>query len=210
MCSMRNRSRSELGQPPNTVLILLVMKRITAGFIFLALATALLGCKREAASDDAQAAATTPTVVSAKTPQSNAELKRMVSGVSAAKDESIIELKFELKDRPQLDQPLDIAIALLPKVPATTMRVTYSSADARALQATAEPAEYRDVQPGNIYRHELNVVPKENGAYYVIAVVLLDSDAGSISRTFAIPVVVGGPSDQPASVETKADTDSRQ
>ena len=77
MCSMRNRSRSELGQPPNTVLILLVMKRITASFIFLALATALLGCKREAASDDAQAAATTPRVVSAKTPQSNAELKRM-------------------------------------------------------------------------------------------------------------------------------------
>jgi hypothetical protein len=186
------------------------MKRNTAGLIFLALLTVLLGCKRDAASDDSQAAASTPKVVSAKTPESDAELKRMVSGVSAAKDESIIELKFELKDRPQLGQPLDIAIALLPKVPASTMRVTYTSADARGLQATAEPAEYRDVQPGNIYRHELNVVPRDNGVYYVSAVVLLDSDAGSISRTFAIPVVVGGPSDQPASVGAKADADPRQ
>lgn len=207
---MRNRSRSDLGQPPNTVLILLFMKRITAGLIFLVLAAGLFGCKREAGSDDAQAAATTPKVVSAKTPESNAELKRMVSGVSAAKDESIIDLKFELKDRPQLGQPLDITIALLPKVSAATMRVTYTSADTRALQATAEAAEYRDVQPGNIYRHELNVVPKDNGVYYVSAVVLLDSDAGSISRTFAIPVVVGGPSDRPASVGANADAESRQ
>jgi hypothetical protein len=183
------------------------MKRILAVFFCLVLA-ALVGCKRDAASDDAQAAATTAKVVSAKTPESDAELKRMVSGVSAAKDDSIIELKFELKDRPQLGQPLEVAIALLPKVTATTMRVTYSSADARALEARGEPAEYHDVQPGNVYRHELNVVANDNGVYYVNAVVLLDSDAGSISRTFSIPVVVGGPSDHPASLETNAGTDS--
>ena len=172
MFSMRNRSRSEAG----TMLILSAMKRISAVFICLALA-ALVGCKRDAASDDAQVEASAPKVVRAKTPESDAELRRMVSGVSAAKDDSIIELKFELRDRPQLGQPLQVAIALLPKVPATTMRVTYTSADARSLEATGEPAEFRDVQPGNIYRHELNVVARDNGVYYVSAVVLLDSDA---------------------------------
>ncbi len=204
---MRSRSTSDLGQACSTVLILSFMKHVTARCVLsLVLATILFGCNRQPDSDKAQAAAT-PAVAVTKSPETDAALKRMVRGVSAGKDESV-ELKFELKDRPELGQPLIIAIALLPKISASAMRVTYISTDALAVQPMAAPAEYRDILAGNVYRHELSVVPRDNGVYYVSAVVLLDSDTGSVARTFAIPVVVGAPADQAATAEPKAGTDS--
>ena len=191
------------------MLVLSFMKYVTAGSVLgLVLATTLFGCGRDPAGDNAQVAATPGAAVSARDPESDAALKRMVSGVSAGKDESTVGLKFELQDRPQIGQPLTISIALLPKVTANTMRVTYISTDALAVQPGAAPAEYRDIQSGIVYRHELSVVPRDNGVYYVSAVVLLDSDTGSIARTFAIPVVVGAPADQAATTESKAATDS--
>jgi hypothetical protein len=185
------------------------MKLATASSVLgWVLVTVLVGCSREPASDKAQAAATPAVAVSAKSPEIDAALKRMVSGVSPTKDESTIELKFELKDRPQLGQPLTISIALLPKLSANTMRVTYISTDALTVQPGGAPAEYRDVLPGNVYQHELSVVPRDNGVYYVSAVVLLDSDTGSVARTFAIPVVVGAPANQTAPADPKVATDS--
>jgi hypothetical protein len=190
------------------MLVFSFMKHVMAGSVLgLVLAMTLFGCGREPASDNAQVAATPATA--AKSPASDAALKGMVSGVSAGKDESI-ELKFELKDRPQLGQPLTISIALLPKVSANTMRVTYISTDALAVQPGAAPAEYRDIQSGSVYRHELSVVPRDNGVYYVSAVVLLDTDSASIARTFAIPVVVGAPADRAATTEPKTTTDSER
>ncbi len=88
------------------------------------------------------------------------------------------------------------------------MRVTYISTDALAVQPMVAPAEYREIQAGNVYRHELSVVPRDNGVYYVSAVVLLDTDTGSVARTFAIPVVVGAPDQAAAPSEAKPGTDS--
>jgi hypothetical protein len=180
------------------------MNHSTAGFcVTCILATVLAGCGRESPTDSSQAGQPAP-AVSARSAEGDATLKRMVSGVSASKDESLVDLKFELKARPQVGKPLDIDIALLPKVAADSMQVTYISADALPVQPVKVPADYRNVQAGNIYRHQVSVIPKDIGVYYVSAVVMIDSETGSLTRTFAIPVLVGEPPDPVPASGTEA------
>ena len=71
-----------------------------------------------------------------------------------------MDLKFELKSRPQIGEPLAIEVALLPKLSADTMRITYISTDALAVQPVMLPAEYHSVQAGSIYHHEVTVIPR--------------------------------------------------
>ena len=191
------------------MLILSFMNRLLAGFILglIFLLAALAGCDRE--PQDAQGpAAATSAKQSKAAPADEAALKRMVSGVSAGKEDSTVDLKFELKARPQIGQPLAIDVALLPKLAADTMRVTYISTDALAVQTATLPGEYHNVQVGGVYRHEVTVIPRDNGVYYVSAVVVLDSETGSATRTFAIPVLVGAPEAVPAVADQAPTQDS--
>ncbi len=184
------------------------MNRLLAGSILgLMLVAAFAGCSRE--PQNAQAPTTaTPSTPSKTAAESDAALKRMVSGVSAGKNDATVDLKFELKARPQVGQPLTIEVALLPKLVAETMRVTYIATDALAVQPVTLPGEFHNVQAGSVYHHEVSVIPRDNGVYYVSAVVLLDSDTGSVARTFAIPVVVGPPPDAPAVADQTPTQDS--
>ena len=182
------------------------MNHSTAGFcVTCILVSVLAGCGRESQTDSSQAGGKPAPTVSARSAEGDATLKRMVSGVSASKDQALVDLKFELKARPQIGQPLDIEIALLPKVGADNMQVTYIAAEALQVQPVKVPAEYRNVQAGNIYRHQVSVVPKDSGVYYLSAVVMIDSrETGSLTRTFAIPVLVGEPPDPVPAAGTEA------
>ena len=122
------------------MLVFTFMNRLLAGSIpGLLLLVAFAGCGRESqnAQESAAAKQTTPSkAVSAE----EAALKHMVSGVGGGKDDTTVDLKFELKSRPQIGQPLAIEVALLPKLSADTMRVTYISTDALAVQPVTLPA----------------------------------------------------------------------
>lgn len=190
------------------MLVFAPMNRLLAGSILgLMLVAAFAGCSRAPQNEQAPTGAT-PSTQSKATTESNAALKGMVSGVSAGKDEATVDLKFELKARPQIGQPLTIEVVLLPKLAAETMRVTYISTDALAVQPVTLPGEYHGVQAGSVYHHEVSVIPRDNGVYYVSAVVLLDSETGSLARTFAIPVVVGPPPEAPAVADQTPTQDS--
>ncbi|HZF26762.1 MAG TPA: hypothetical protein VEZ88_10920 [Steroidobacteraceae bacterium] len=167
------------------------------------LATALSGCSREPEGESSPVADKPATTVSAKSPEGDAAFKRMVSGVSASKDNSSVELKFELQARPQIGQPLPIEIALLAKVNAESMQLIYVSPEALVLQPIKVPAQYHNVQAGNIYHHQVSVTPRNSGVYYLSAIVMLDNrETGSLTRTFAIPVLIGAPADAPAAPGT--------
>ncbi|HKE44051.1 MAG TPA: hypothetical protein VKB41_05880 [Steroidobacteraceae bacterium] len=158
------------------------------------LAIVLSGCDRESTPDESSGAGSKSAAVTPKSPEADAALKRMVSGVSATKDDSLVELKFELQARPQIGQSLPIEVALVPKKSAASMQVTYISADALTLEPVKVAGEFRNVQAGNIYHHQVSVIPRDSGVYYVSAVVMLDGqETGNVTRTFAIPVLVGAP-----------------
>lgn len=122
----------------------------------------------------------------------------MVAGVTTGKAGGLVDLKFKIKSRPELGQPLAIDIAILPKVASELMRANFIASEGLTVRTSPVPADYQQVQPGAIFRHELTVVPRENGVYFVSAIVLVQTDAGDVARTFSIPVVVGAPPESEA------------
>ena len=124
----------------------------------------------------------------------------MVSGVAAGRAaDAVVDLKFELKNRPEVGQPVTINIALLPKVATDVMHVTYLANEGLTVQPSTMPSRYEQVRAGSIYRHQATVVPQANGVYSLSAIVMVQTDTGDVTRTFAIPVVIGAPPDTDAS-----------
>lgn len=127
----------------------------------------------------------------------------MVSAVSGGKQGELLDLKFELKSRPQVGEPLTIDIALIPRVSSEQLRATFIANDGLTVRSSEAPADYQNVQRDSMYRQELIVVPKENGVYFVNAVVMIQTEAGDVSRTFSIPVLVGPPPEESDSQAAK-------
>jgi len=146
----------------------------------------------------------------AKAPELNAAAKdatkHMVTGVTnTAKPGAPVDLRFEIKERPAAGVPLQVEIAFLPQVGSPSLRATFIATDGLAVRPSPVPASYKDVTTGGIYRHTLTVVPREDGAYYVSAIVLMDLDNGPEARTFNLPIVVGAPADVAAKPEPPKD-----
>lgn len=131
-------------------------------------------------------------------PEVDAATRGMVSGVAAGRaEDAAVDLKFELKSRPEVGQPLTIDVVLLPQISSKKMNVTYLS-EGLTVQPSSMPSQYEAVQPGSVYRHQATVVPRDDGVFYVSAIVMVQTDTEEITRTFSIPVVVGGPPDSAA------------
>ena len=162
---------------------------------------AALGTACEKDPEPTAAGTATPVPGGTATPADDAEqaTKGMVSGVAGGRPEdAIVELKFELKSRPEVGKPLTIDIALMPRVATDTMNITYLATDELTVQPTTMPSKYERVQAGSVYRNQATVIPKENGVFSLSAIVMVQTDTGDITRTFAIPVVIGAPPDDEA------------
>jgi len=116
----------------------------------------------------------------------------MVAAVSPSKAGPPVELKFELRESPEAGQPLDVDIAILPDAPAINR--VYAKfqggeglelVDGGDLEAVEKPAQ------GTVIRHVVRLIPKEEGIFTVSATVAVDLADDSVTRTFAIPVIVG-------------------
>jgi hypothetical protein len=125
----------------------------------------------------------------------------MVAGVTAAKGAGLVDLKFKVEARPELGQPLVIDVAFLPNVASDLMRATFISTEGLSVRSSEVPADYERVQAGAVYRHQLTVVPRDNGVYFVSAIISMQTPTGDVTRTFSIPVVVGAPSESEAAVQ---------
>jgi hypothetical protein len=172
---------------------------LVVGAIFAALLTAC-------GDDPGSAAPGAPAPAAAKpaTPATGVEdaTRGMVSGVAAGRAENApIDLKFDLKARPEVGKPVTIDIALLPKVASPVMNVTYLATEGLAVETSTLPSRYERVQPGSVYRHQATVVPRADGVFALSAIVMVQTDAGDVTRTFSIPVVVGAPPDEAGSAK---------
>jgi hypothetical protein len=120
-------------------------------------------------------------------------------------------VKFELRQRPSVAQPLDIDLAIVPASGALD-RVSgkVEVGDGLELAAGAEiPPTERPVE-GVPILHSIKVRPKKDGIFTVNAVLAVDAAGQSTSRTFSIPVIVGaGLPEPPAKPAAKRSTAAR-
>jgi hypothetical protein len=109
-----------------------------------------------------------------------------------------VQVKFELRQRPDVAQPLDIDLAIVPASSALDqVSGKIEVGDGLELAAGAQiPPTERPVQ-GVPILHTVKVLPKKSGVFTVSAVLSIDSAGQSSSQTFSIPVIVGAELPEP-------------
>lgn len=115
----------------------------------------------------------------------------MVSAVSGSKASSAVDLKFLLRSRPEPGRPLDIDLAVIPKDSQANIRLIVQNTDGFEITAGQQVSIPKGVEQGVAVVHRLTVVPARDGVFSLSAVALVDTDKTSVTRTFAIPVIVG-------------------
>ncbi len=156
----------------------------------------LAACGEEPQQEVAQATADTGAPSQAQAAQAAAAeaTKHMVSGVTnTSKPGAPVAMWFDIKARPSAGAPIAIDLAFVPQAPTEHLRATFIATDGLTVKPGTAPPEYRNVEAGGVYRHTLTVEPREDGAYYVSAIVLMETANGPEARTFSIPVMVGVP-----------------
>jgi hypothetical protein len=133
----------------------------------------------------------------------------MVSAVTLNKTATAVpvQVKFELRDRPEVAQPANIDLVIVP-MSASVDRVSgkIESDDGLDLVDGAQiPAIDRPTE-GVPIRHSIKVQPKRDGIFTFSAVLVVDSGGRSTTETFSMPVIAGvGMPDLPAKPAATAD-----
>jgi hypothetical protein len=130
----------------------------------------------------------------------------MVSAVGGTRTgPAAVQLKFELRERPDVAQPLDIDVVILP-ASATLDRLygRVETGDGLELADGAQIAPTERPVEGIPIRHSIKVLPKRDGIFTVNAVVSMDAAGQSWSQTFSIPVIVGAGSTAAAATKPAA------
>jgi hypothetical protein len=129
-------------------------------------------------------------VVAKKGPTAAELTKGMVEAVGQGKSQVAVELKFDLRQRPKLGQPLDIDIAVLPQTDAGGAQIQITGGDGLSVAATANQIDLPVVEAGQVYRQSINVTPTADGVLLLGLTISLKHDEMSESRAFSIPLVV--------------------
>jgi hypothetical protein len=113
----------------------------------------------------------------------------MVSAVAAGKPSGDIELKFDLRERPVVGEPVDIDLAIITARDLERVYANFQAGDGLQLTQGAKTPEIAHPAAGVPITHTLTVVPQREGVFYVSAVVLADSASQSVTRSFSIPLI---------------------
>ncbi len=114
----------------------------------------------------------------------------MVEAVGAGHDQSM-DLKFALRERPAVGQPLHIAVRLTPRVDLDSVETHIRADEGIELRSgTAFPA-LDHPQRAVPVEQEIIAVPAHDGVYSIMVTATMTSPGASLSRSFAIPLIVG-------------------
>jgi hypothetical protein len=129
-------------------------------------------------------------VVPAKKGPTAAELTAgMVEAVSQGKSQLGVQLKFDLRQKPTVGQPLDVDIAVVPKIDAAAAEVQITGGDGLTVATGANPIELPNVQADEVYRQSFKVTPTAEGVLLLGLTISLKHDEMTDSRVFSIPVI---------------------
>jgi hypothetical protein len=116
----------------------------------------------------------------------------MVAAVSTARSGPPVELKFELRQAPQPNQPLDVDVAVLTDVPGIThLRARFQGGAGIDIVEGADLDPVEKPPVNSVIRHVLQVLPKQDGVYALSAVLSVDTETDSLTRAYSIPIIVG-------------------
>ncbi len=154
----------------------------------------LVGCQRDAGS-----ASVNKPVVRTKTPApekkgpSQDELTAgMVEAASTLKSDAPIDLKFDLRTRPELGKPMEIEIALMPQVSANLGIIRVTGPDTLTLAAGSVQFDIPNISESQVYRRVIHVTPSAEGVLVLTLNTTLKHEEVEEYRVFSIPLIVSG------------------
>jgi len=122
--------------------------------------------------------------------------RNMVSAVASNKPSTLpLQVKFELRDRPDVGQPAELDLAIVP-MSASVDRVSgkVEAEDGLELLQGGEIAAAERPVEGVPIHHHLKVVPKREGIYTVRALLTVDASGVPSSDAYSMPVIVAAAS----------------
>ena len=169
-----------------------ILSRNTVAVLALAAAVGACGSGHDKQAAAAAAKVTRKTV----TTPADTLSRNMVAAVTSVKPGSTalpIQVKFELGQRPEVAQPLEVTIAIVPLSP--NLDRIYGKVegeeglevvDSPELSGLEKPAE------GEPLQHVFKVLPKQDGIYTLTATLSGVDSAGQVTtQAYAIPIIAG-------------------
>ena len=114
----------------------------------------------------------------------------MVEAATQGKSQLPVTLKFGLKQRPKLGQPLDIDIAVMPQIDASLADILVTGGDGLTVAPDSNKVELAAVERGRVYRQVVTVTPSLDGVLLLGLTLSLKHDEMTDSRAFSIPLIV--------------------
>jgi hypothetical protein len=114
----------------------------------------------------------------------------MVEAATQGKSQLPVKLKFGLKQRPMLGQPLDIEIAVMPQIDAGAADILVTGGDGLSVAPESNQFELAAVETGRVYRQIVKVTPALDGVLLLGLSITLKHDETTDSRAFSIPLIV--------------------
>jgi hypothetical protein len=142
------------------------------------------------ASASNPAMAVHPTAAPKRGPTPDELTAGMVEAVSIGKSTAPVAVKFDLPHPPMVGQPLEVVIAVMPQVAATSAEIEVTGSDGLQLGTGAQPATIPSVDATQVYRVNIPVTPSAEGVQFLGLVVSLKRDEVTESRSFSVPLIV--------------------
>jgi hypothetical protein len=128
--------------------------------------------------------------VAKKGPTAAALTTGMVEAASQGKSQLPVQLKFDVPQRPKLGQVLDIDIAVMPQIDATSAKIQVIGGDGLTIAPDTNQYDLPAVEAGQVYRESLKVTPTVDGVLLLSLTLSLKHDEMTESRVFSIPLIV--------------------
>jgi hypothetical protein len=161
--------------------------------VWLVAAGILCGCGSGQPAGGASRPATPAAVAKKPAKPADTLSRTMVTAVAASKPSAVpVQVRFELKGRPEVGQPVEIELAILPMSGAVD-RVSgnvMAEEGLELLEGAQIPAAERP-EEGVPISHTIKVLPKRDGIFIFNAVLTVDSAGQTSSETFSMPLVAG-------------------
>jgi len=150
----------------------------------------LAGCSQDAKPPPTSS--TTPRIKAPvrKGPSAEEQTAGMAAAPTLGKPPVAAELKFELAERPQIGQILEINLALVPKTDGGPASVQIGPSAAFDVEQGDPAFEVPEVAAGEVYRHTLHLIPRKDGVLLVDLNVAFKHDEVNDSQAFTVPVIV--------------------
>jgi len=154
-----------------------------------AAAAVLAGCG--AHSDSSPTSQTPVKTITRKAVNPADDTSHMVAAVAASKPSTLpVQLKFDLHDRPDIGQPLEVDLAIVP-MSASVDRVVgnLEGEDGLELLDGGQIAPTDHPTEGVPIRHSVKVLPKREGMFTLHAVLTVDAGGQASTGSYSVPVI---------------------